>query len=91
MPNIFTKLFGTHSDKEIKRIRPVVDHILSLEEKYAAMTDAELKAMTPALKARLADGETLDDILPDAFAAVREAAWRVLGMKPYEDVYKRQT
>ncbi len=84
MPNIFTKLFGTHSDKEIKRIRPVVDRILSLEEKYAAMTDAELKAMTPALKARLADGETLDDILPDAFAAVREAAWRVLGMKPYE-------
>ena len=84
MPNIFTKLFGTHSDKEIKRIRPVVDRILSLEEKYAAMTDAELKAMTPALKARLTDGETLDDILPDAFAAVREAAWRVLGMKPYE-------
>ena len=80
---IFDKIFGNYSDKELKRIRPIADSVIALEEKYAALTDAELKAVTPALKARLQAGETLDNILPDAFAACREAAWRVLGMKHF--------
>ncbi len=80
---IFDKIFGNYSDKELKRIRPIADSVIALEEKYAALTDTELKAVTPALKARLQAGETLDDILPDAFAACREAAWRVLGMKHF--------
>ncbi len=80
---IFDKIFGNYSDKELKRIRPIADSVIALEEKYAALTDAELKAVTPAFKARLKAGETLDDILPDAFAACREAAWRVLGMKHF--------
>ncbi len=80
---LIAKLFGTRSDRELKKIRPLVDKILSMEEEYAALSDEDLKAKTPALKARLAAGETLDDILPEAFAAIREAAWRVLGMKPY--------
>lgn len=80
---IFDKIFGNYSDKELKRIRPIADSVIALEDKYAALTDAELKAITPALKARLKAGETLDGILPDAFAACREAAWRVLGMKHF--------
>ena len=80
---IFDKIFGNYSDKELKRIRPIADSVVALEEKYAALTDAQLKAVTPALKARLQAGETLDGILPDAFAACREAAWRVLGMKHF--------
>ncbi|HWP51817.1 MAG TPA: preprotein translocase subunit SecA [Clostridia bacterium] len=80
---IFDKIFGNYSDKELKRIRPIADSVIALEEKYAALTDAQLKAVTPALKDRLQAGETLDDILPDAFAACREAAWRVLGMKHF--------
>ncbi|MFV0497376.1 MAG: preprotein translocase subunit SecA [Candidatus Fimivivens sp.] len=80
---IFDKIFGNYSDKELKRIRPIADSVLALEDQYAALTDAKLKAVTPALKARLQAGETLDDILPDAFAACREAAWRVLGMKHF--------
>ena len=77
------KLFGDTSQKELKKINPLVDATEALAGKYAAMSDAELKAQTPALKARLAAGETLDDILPDAFAVCREAAGRVLGMTPY--------
>ena len=77
------KIFGSYSDRELKKIKPIVDKILGLEAEYAAMSDEQLKAMTPALKARLDQGETLDDILPEAFATVREAAWRVLGMKPF--------
>ena len=77
------KLFGDYSAKEVKRILPLRDKVLALEEQYAAKTDEELQAVTPALKARLANGETLDDILPDAFAACREASWRVLGMKHF--------
>ncbi len=77
------KLFGTFSKKELKKIQPIADKVLSLEDTYAAMSDAELKAMTPKLKERLNKGETLDDILPDAFAVCREAAWRVLGMKHF--------
>ena len=74
------KLFGTFSDRELKKINPIAKKVMELEPKYQAMADDELKAQTPALKARLAAGETLDDILPDAFAVCREAAWRVLGM-----------
>ena len=81
--SIFTKLFGTHSEREVKAITPLVDKIEALEEEYKALTDAQLQAKTPELKARLANGETLDDILPEAFATCREAAWRVLGMRPY--------
>ena len=78
-----TKLFGTYSDRQIKKLEKIAKQIEALAEKYAAMTDEELKAVTPALKSRLADGETLDDILPDAFAAVREADERVLGKRPF--------
>ena len=77
------KLFGTYSERQIKKIKPLVDKIEAMAEKYTAMTDEELKNMTPALKERLAAGETLDDILPDAFATVREAATRVLGKRPF--------
>ena len=81
--NIFEKVFGTHSQRELKRIQPIVDAVLEKEEQYRAMTDEELKAVTPALKERLQNGETTDDILPDAFAAVREASDRVLGMRHF--------
>ena len=77
------KLFGSFSDKELKKIRPIADKVIALESEMTAKTDAELQAMTPALKERLANGETLDDILPEAFAACREASWRVLGMKHF--------
>ena len=80
---LFTKLFGTRSERELKKIRPIVDKILGMEEAYAALSEEALKAKTGEFKARLSEGETLDDILPEAFAAIREAAWRVLGMKPY--------
>ncbi|MBQ9148426.1 MAG: preprotein translocase subunit SecA [Oscillospiraceae bacterium] len=80
---LFTKLFGTRSQREIKRIQPTVDRILALEEEYKALSEDALKAKTAEFKARLSEGETLDDILPEAFAAVREAADRVLGMRPY--------
>ena len=78
------KIFGNYSEKEVKRVRPISNKVLALEDKYAAMSDDALRAQTPALKERLAAGETLDDILPDAFAVCREAAWRVLGMKHFE-------
>ena len=81
--NVFKKIFGTSSQREVKAILPLVNKIEGLEEEYKALTDAQLQAKTPEFKQRLADGETLDDILPEAFAACREAAWRVLGMKPY--------
>ena len=77
------KLFGSFSKKELKKIQPIADKVLALEDTYSAMSDSELQAMTPKLKERLAKGETLDDILPDAFAVCREAAWRVLGMKHF--------
>ena len=78
-----TKIFGTYSDRQIKKLEKIANQIEALADKYSAMTDEELKAVTPALKARLAAGETLDDILPDAFAAIREADWRVLGKRPF--------
>ena len=81
--SLVEKLFGSFSDRELKKVNPIAKQVLALEEKYAAMPDAELQAQTPALKQQLADGKTLDDILPDAFAVCREAAWRVLGMKHF--------
>ena len=80
---LLTKMFGTHSQREIKKIRPLVDKIVALEGAYDALSEDALKAKTTEFKERLSKGETLDDILVEAFAAVREAAWRVLGMKPY--------
>ena len=80
---LFKKLFGTRSEREIKKIRPTVDKILALENEYSNLSEDALKAKTQEFKDRLSAGETLDDILPEAFATIREAAWRVLGMKPY--------
>ena len=80
---LITKLFGTYSERELKSIYPIVDKIEAMADEYRALTDEELRAKTPEFKARLANGETLDDILPEAFAAVREAAGRVLGLYPY--------
>ena len=81
--SLFTKLFGTSSQRELKSIYPIADKVDALEEEFKALTDAQLQAKTPELKERLAGGETLDDILPEAFAACREAAWRVIGLRPY--------
>ena len=80
---MFTSVFGTHSDREIKRITPIVNKVMALEEEYSKLTDAELRGKTDDFKSRIELGETLDSILPEAFATMREAAWRVLGMKPY--------
>ena len=81
--SLFTKIFGTSSQRELKSIYPIADKVEALEEEYKALTDQQLQAKTPEFKERLQNGETLDDILPEAFAACREAAWRVLGMRPY--------
>ncbi len=81
--SIISKLFGSRSQREVKVILPLVDKIEALEEEYKALSDAQLQAKTPEFKERLKNGETLDDILPEAFATCREAAWRVLGMRPY--------
>ena len=80
---LFDKIFGTRSQREIKKIQPLVDKILALENAYAALSEEDLRGKTAYFRDQLAGGKTLDDILPDAFATVREAAWRVLGMKPY--------
>ena len=80
---LMDKLFGTRSQREIKKLQPTVDKILSLEEEYKALSEEALKGKTQEFKDRLSAGETLDDILPEAFAAIREAADRVLGMRPY--------
>lgn len=81
--SLLTKIFGDYSTKELKRITPLRDKVLALEEEYSKLSDAELQAKTPEFKERLAKGETLDDILPEAFAACREASWRVLNMKHF--------
>ncbi|CCZ42203.1 MAG: preprotein translocase subunit SecA [Butyribacter sp.] len=81
--SIFSKIFGTHSQHEVKRIIPIVDKIEALAPEFEKLTDDELKAKTPEFKARLEKGETLDDLLPEAYATVREAATRVLGMRHY--------
>ena len=80
---ILKKIFGDYSQKEVKRIRPLCNKVLDLEEEYSRLTDEQLQAKTPEFRERLANGETLDDILPEAFAACREASWRVLGLKHF--------
>ena len=80
---LFTKMFGTRSEREVKKLAPTVDKVMALEEPYKKLSDEELKAKTQEFKTRLAGGETLDDLLPEAFATIREAASRVLGMRPY--------
>ena len=81
--SVFSKIFGTHSQHEVKRILPLVDKIEAMGPEYEKLTDAELQAKTAEFKERLANGETLDDLLPEAYATVREAATRVLGMRHY--------
>ena len=81
--SLITKIFGTYSDHQIKKIIPIVNKIEALSDKYAAMSDAEMRAMTDTFREMLAGGKTLDDILPDAYALVREAADRVLGKRPF--------
>ena len=83
MANFLKAMFGNYSKREVKRVQPIADKVLALEEKYAAMSESELKNQTTIFKERLANGETVDNILPDAFAACREASWRVLGMKHF--------
>ena len=80
---LFDKLFGTYSDRELKRINPIADKIEALSDKTAALTDEQLRAKTDEFKQRLQNGESLDDLLPEAFAVAREASWRVLGMRPF--------
>ena len=80
---LLKKLFGTSSEREVKAISPIVDKIEALDAAYSALTDEQLQAKTQEFKDRYQNGESLDDLLPEAFAACREAAWRVLGMKPY--------
>ena len=81
--SLLTKIFGDYSTKEIKRIKPTVDKILRMEDEYARLTDEQLRGKTAEFKERLQNGETLDDILPEAFAVCREASWRVLEMKHF--------
>ena len=80
---LIESIFGTHSDHELKRINPLVEKVFSYEEAYSKLSDQELAGKTDEFKKRIEDGESLDSLLPEAFATVREAAWRVLGMKPY--------
>ena len=80
---LLDKIFGSYSKRELKSIYPIQQQVLDLDEKYTSMSEKELRGMTAVLRQRLADGETLDDILPDAFATCREASWRVLGMKHF--------
>ena len=81
--SLFEKIFGSSSQRELRLIAPMVDKIDSLTDQYAVMDNSMLQAQTEVLKLRLKEGDSLDDILPDAFAVCREAAWRVLGMRPY--------
>ena len=81
--SLVEKLFGSFSDRELKKVNPITKQVLALEPKYQAMSDADLQAQTAVFKQQLTEGKTLDDILPDAFAVCREAAWRVLGMKHF--------
>ncbi len=82
--SIISKIFGTKSEREVKKILPVIEKIEALDEKFSAMSEKELRGMTDVLKSRLENGETLDDILPEAFATVREASFRVLEMKHFK-------
>ncbi len=80
---ILDKLFGTRSEREVKRLEPMIKQIEALEEEYTALSNTALCAKTEEFRSRYVQGESLDELLPEAFAAIREAAWRVLGMKPY--------
>ena len=80
---IFDKLFGTRSQREVKKLQPIVDKIIALEDSYRQLTEDELKGKTAEFKARYAAGESLDELLPEAFAAIREASARVIGLRPY--------
>ena len=80
---LMEKVFGTHSQRELKKIEPIVQKVMSLEDSYSKLTDEQLKAKTAEFRKRYQEGESLDDMLPEAFATVREAAWRVIGLKPY--------
>ena len=80
---LLNKVFGSYSQREVKKIQPIADKVLALEEDFKRLSDSELRGMTDKLKGRLAAGETLDDILPEAFATCREAADRVLGMRHF--------
>lgn len=81
---LFSKIFGSYSEKEVKRVMPIVEKINSLEEEISKLSDSNLKGKTAEFKERLEKGETLDDILPEAFAVVREASKRVLGMRHFD-------
>ncbi len=81
--SLFEKIFGTYSERELKKNRSLVEQVLKLDQEYQGLSEAALKAKTDLFKSRLSDGESLEDILPEAFATVREAAWRVLGMKHF--------
>ena len=81
---LFSGLFKSYSEREVNRIRPLADRIEALDEKMSKLSDEELVAKTAEFKERLANGETLDDIIVEAFATVREVSWRVLGMKHYK-------
>ena len=83
MSSIFDKVFGTHSERELKKIKPIVNKVLSLRDEMMALSDEELKDQTHKFKKRLEAGETLDDLLPEAYATVREAARRVLHMEHF--------
>ena len=80
---LFNKLFGTYSERELKRVKPIADKVMALEEETAKLSDAELRGKTDEFKERIKNGEDLDSILPEAFAVMREASWRVLGMKHF--------
>ena len=80
---LFEKLFGSYSQRELKKIQPIVDKVLAYEKEYEKLSDNELTGKTDEFKERLKNGETLDDILPEAFATVREASWRVLEMRHF--------
>ena len=82
--NLFDKLFGTYSERELKRIYPIAQKVMDLEPETEKLTDAELRAKTDEFKQRYRNGETLDDLLPEAFAVMREASWRVLGLKHFK-------
>ena len=81
--SLFEKIFGTYSDRELKRIYPIADKVMELESEIEKLSDSELRQKTDEFKKRYNDGETLDDLLPEAFAVMREASWRVLGMKHF--------
>ena len=83
MKKILEKILGSYSDRELKRIRPIADKVMALEDEYKNLSEQELKGKTDEFKKRLASGETLDELLPEAFATVREASWRVLGMRHF--------